>query len=86
MNKESITDQLIEIALERTKDERLITGVQANVVDPMITYTKVQLRPFFMGFVALNCVFLVLLVIIVWTLLRNGRGLRSFSDLQKMAT
>lgn len=74
MDKNSITDQLIDIALEKSKDERLLHGVQANVVDPLITYTKVQLRPFFMGFVALNCVFLILLIFIVWSLLRNGRS------------
>ena len=86
MNTETITDQIIEIALEKTKDERLLNGVQTNVVDPMICYTKMQLKPFFLGFVALNCIFLVLLVIIVWSLIRNGRNLHSFSNLQKMVT
>lgn len=80
---DEITNQIIDIALEKTKDERLINGVQANVVDPMICYTKNQLKPFFLGFVALNFVFLILLVIIVWTLLKNGRDLHFFSDLRK---
>ena len=75
---DDITNQIIDIALEKTKDERLINGVKSNVVDPMICYTKTQLKPFFLGFVALNCIFLILLVVIVWNLIRNGRGLRSF--------
>jgi hypothetical protein len=86
MNTETITNQIIDIALEKTKDERLLNGVQTNVVDPMVSYTKMQLKPFFLGFVALNFVFLILLVIIVWSLIRNGRDLHSFSDLQKMVT
>ena len=80
---EDITNQIIDIALEKTKDERLVNGVQANIVDPMICYTKTQLKPFFLGFVALNFIFLILLVVIVWSLIKNGRDLHFFSDLQK---
>jgi hypothetical protein len=83
---DDITNQIIDIALEKTKDERLINGVQTNVVDPMICYTKNQLKPFFLGFVALNFIFLILLVIIVWSLLKNGRDLHFFSSLRKTVT
>ena len=80
---DDITNQIIDIALEKTKDERLVNGVQSNIVDPMICYTKNQLKPFFLGFVALNFIFLILLVVIVWSLLKNGRDLHFFSDLRK---
>ena len=80
---DDITNQIIDIALEKTKDERLLNGVQSNIVDPMICYTKTQLKPFFLGFVALNFVFLIMLVIIVWSLLKNGRDLHFFSSLRK---
>ena len=83
---DDITNQIIDIALEKTKDKRLIDGVQCNVVDPMIVYTKNQLKPFFLGFVALNFIFLILLVVIVWSLLKNGRDLHSFSSFRKMVT
>ena len=86
MNTEIITNQLIDIALEKTKDERLLNGVKTNVVDPMICYTKTQLKPFFLGFVALNFIFLILLVIIVWSLIKNGRNLHFFSNLQTMVS
>ena len=80
---DDITNQIVDICIEKSKDERLLAGVQTNLVDPMIYYTKLRLQPFFLGFVALNAIFLVLLVIIVWSLLKNGRDLHFFSDLRK---
>ena len=79
---DDITSQLIDIALEKTKDDKFQLGVQENIVDPMVCYTKDKLKPFLLGFVAMNVVFLALLVVIVWNLLRNGRGLHAFSGLQ----
>ena len=47
---DDITNQIIDIALEKTKDERLINGVKSNVVDPMICYTKNTIKTIFPRF------------------------------------
>ena len=83
---DEVTNQIIDIAIEKTKDERLIQGVKENVMDPMICYTKSRLQPFFLGFVILNFIFLILLIVIVWSLIKSGRDLHFFSGLQKMGT